>query len=258
MACALGIGALGGASILILCDRGERETKRAESKLRSSPSLDLLHLRPHFSQAPRDEMAAPAPATSATEQLEGQNPTIAAHQLVARFLRTAGASLASRTLQTSTTLQSLTVSQPLIIRTAGYNATLAAFQRESLAEHPELILDDTARGPDLKEVVEDYISSRIASLSVAPAPLEAELDNLEPPAVIPSKVRDSEVGLLSALLCADMSVLQVVTAIRDHTNVLSVKPGVFPRRTWNSAELKFTRLVAPKVGCGAELTSLRP
>ncbi|ORY87476.1 WD40-repeat-containing domain protein [Leucosporidium creatinivorum] len=138
-------------------------------------------------------MTPPTPAAAQSQPQNGDNPTIAAHKLVARFL-----------------LQ------------AGYKDTLESFQRESAVEHPELNLQSDASlvssQPDLRDVVEAWISSRIASLSIAPAPLEAELHDLELTAAIPEKV---------------------TTAIRDGTNVLSVKPGVFPKRTWDSTELRF-------------------
>lgn len=125
-------------------------------------------------------MAPATPASTLPQRPDSDNATAAAHKLVARFLRQAG-ELAPR-------FSRLTAAHA---RTTGYKDTLASFQRESAVEHPELSLSDaslTSTQPDLRDVVESWISSRIASLSIAPAPLEAELHDLELNAAIPEKV----------------------------------------------------------------------
>lgn len=98
----------------------------------------------------------------------------------------------------------------------GYTETLAAFQRESAVE---LLEGTAASAPDLREVVEDFLASRLQSLEIKQAPLEQALTDL----AIKHALED----------------LKVVATIRETTNVLSVKSGVLPKRSWDTVAGRF-------------------
>ncbi|KAI5475485.1 WD40 repeat containing protein [Pseudohyphozyma bogoriensis] len=130
------------------------------------------------------------------------------------------------------TASPLTQSHLLIarfLRSQGYNDTLAAFKREAAAVFLSDPLDldaDANKAPDLREVVEDYLTSRMASLELPPLPLEEELEKLEVTVKIPTKV---------------------VQTIRDSTNVLTVQSGVLPQRHWDTSTSQFKCEFTPSI-----------
>lgn len=70
------------------------------------------------------------------------------------------------------------------------------------------------------EVVEDFLSSRVAALSIAAAPraLEAKLESIQLERPLPAKV---------------------IKTIKETTNVLNVTKGIFPTRRWDSESGRF-------------------
>lgn len=119
------------------------------------------------------------------------------------------------------------------LRSQGYHDTLAAFKRETLASYSEALhleLEDdegqSNKGPDLREVVEEFLSSRMQALQLPQAPLDEELGKIEVTMQLPEKVGKT---------------------IRDSTNVLTVRPGVFPQRSWDAVAGHFKSEFIPAI-----------
>lgn len=113
----------------------------------------------------------------------------------------------------------------------GYTDSAAAFEREATRANHRFT--SAARNPgeaghDLQDVVDDWVANRLARLKVddPTATLKDQLDQLE---LDPDELPREEV--------------QVRTAIRDASNVLSVKRAMVPRREWDSQQLRFVRSV---------------
>ncbi|GAA6028276.1 hypothetical protein JCM8097_006952 [Rhodosporidiobolus ruineniae] len=113
------------------------------------------------------------------------------------------------------------------LRSHGYTKTLDALLNESISTNPRLPVliehsgaaDDSGVG--LEDVVEYLLAARLAraKLDDPAAPLRDDLNQLHlVDNALPKKVR---------------------TAVSEASNVLTVKKGVLPKRSWDSAELRF-------------------
>ncbi|KAK4696783.1 hypothetical protein P7C70_g8317, partial [Phenoliferia sp. Uapishka_3] len=124
----------------------------------------------------------------------------------------------------------ITRSHVIILRfleSQGYIDTLSAFKREASSALSDVdLLSETDASTDLREVVEDYLAKRFNALEIPTAPLEEELQKLRCTGVVPNKV---------------------VKVIRDGTNVLSVRKGVLPRRSWDSQVGRFKSEFVPAI-----------
>ncbi|KAL8280816.1 hypothetical protein RQP46_006820 [Phenoliferia psychrophenolica] len=143
-----------------------------------------------------------APGDSSTKatptSVPGQSVITRSHQLIASFLEA-----------------------------EGYTDTLAAFRREASAAFEGVdLLTPAEASTDLREVVEDYLTSRMHALAIPPAPLEDELLRLKLEAPLPTKV---------------------IKTIRDGTNVLTCRRGVLPKREWNGASGRFKSEFLPAI-----------
>ncbi|GJN90773.1 hypothetical protein Rhopal_003787-T1 [Rhodotorula paludigena] len=115
------------------------------------------------------------------------------------------------------------------LRSHGYTATLDSFLADATSNHPRLpsLLDRTGAagqdaGHDLQDVVDDWVSSRLARLKVDD-PLETLRDQLDQCELVEQEVPKGEVQ----------------TGVRDATNILTVTRGTLPRREWDTQESRY-------------------
>mgnify|MGYP001588686599 FL=1 len=158
--------------------------------------------RPNQTPAQRFEMVS-APGNDSTKATPTSRPeqsvVTRSHQLVAGFLAS-----------------------------QGYTDTLAAFNREAAAALDGVeLLTPTEASTDLRDVVADYLTSRMHALAIPAPPLEDELLRLKLESPLPTKI---------------------TKVIRDGTNVLTVRRGVLPRRAWEGTSGRFKRYVGASTG----------
>lgn len=100
------------------------------------------------------------------------------------------------------------------LQAQGYDRSLAAFLDET---GQDAVPHDVA-APDLRDVVESFLASRLQALVIPASPLEDQLEQLKLTARLPT---------------------QVTRTLKHSTNVLSVKLARFPKRSWNSSLGRF-------------------
>jgi hypothetical protein len=106
----------------------------------------------------------------------------------------------------------------------GHTSTLSSLLEEvppQIAQQLQRPSFQQGGGHNLTDVVEDLISARLsrAKLADSTTPLLDQLNELKV-GTVPDKVS---------------------TAVRESSNVLVVKRGVLPKRSWDSDELRFRR-----------------
>lgn len=123
-------------------------------------------------------------------------------------------------LSTTTRSHALVAS---FLASQGYTDTLAAFKRDC-ADQYEVDGDDEPKEElDLREVVEEFLTTRMKSIAIAPAPLDDKLEGMVVKMVLPDRISRT---------------------VRLPTNVLSVSPGSLPTRNWDSTAGRFKACVS--------------
>jgi hypothetical protein len=123
-------------------------------------------------------------------------------------------------LSTTTRSHALVAS---FLASQGYTDTLAAFKRECSDQYEVDGEDEPKEVLDLREVVEEFLTTRMKSVAIAPAPLEDKLDTMVVKMALPDRISRT---------------------IRLPTNVLSVSPGSLPARNWDPTVGLFKRCVS--------------
>ncbi|BGP40411.1 hypothetical protein JCM10450v2_004394 [Rhodotorula kratochvilovae] len=139
-----------------------------------------------------------------SSEIPALDASLEAHRLVARFLRS-----------------------------HRYDAALASFLDDTADTHPKLPYllhrEATAQnaphdaGEDLQDVVDSWFAARVARLKVDD-PVQSLRDQLDELDFTEEKGKEKAPAR---------------TALRETSNVLTVTKGVFPRRQWDSSELRF-------------------